>query len=349
MPSLIVNKPNTRVGLQSERIKIRQNINDKDELLRDIPLRDIDRVVLAEGVNLSNSALIALLKRKVPISIYGWNGQYLGAFQPPSKTHSLARKNQYEKSRLCNFNLKIGGKIITAKIYNQRRILQRLLSNRKRKDNKCENEQNKNNIFVQSQKTIAELHVILSRLNNAKCIETLRGLEGAASALYFSAWSKYLPPEFPFDRRSKRPPLNPINSCISFGATLLYSEMVNCIHSHGLDPGIGVIHTTDNNRWSLALDLIEPFRPVIVEALALDLVSHKLLDDKDFEHIDGGVYLNESGRRVFIKQYESRLERQFMSECVNHRTNLRQQIENQAIMFKQSLNESDKLEPFLIN
>jgi len=87
----------------------------------------------------------------------------------------------------------------------------------------------------------------------------------------------------------------------------------------------------------------------VVEALALDLFSHQILNEQHFEPKNGGVYLNEEGRKKFILQYERRMERQFLSESAGHRTTLRQQLENQAVMFKSALEKRDAFEPFLIN
>jgi len=101
--------------------------------------------------------------------------------------------------------------------------------------------------------------------------------------------------------------------------------------------------------WSLALDLMEPFRPVLAEALTLDLFSHKMLNETHFEPHEGGTYLTRNGRAKLILQYEKRMERQFMSEAAGHRTILRQQLENQAILFKSSLDDPSRFEPFLIN
>jgi len=197
--------------------------------------------------------------------------------------------------------------------------------------------------------TLGWLDAIFASLKTSQSIDELRGYEGASTARYFQAWASFLPAQFPFERRSTRPPLNAVNACISFGATLLYAEAVAYIHAHGLDPALGLLHTTENGRWSLALDLIEPFRPVLVEALALDLFSHQILNADHFEPRNGGVYLNEQGRKKFILQYERRMERQFLSECVEHRTTLRQQLEQQAVMYKSALEQPDKFEPFLLN
>jgi CRISPR-associated protein Cas1 len=229
----------------------------------------------------------------------------------------------------------MAGRIVTAKLYNQRRVLQRLAASR---------EEN-----AEVKATLDWLDSLFASLKQASNVDELRGYEGASTARYFQAWAVFLPASFPFVRRSKRPPLNPVNACISFGATLVYTEVVAFIHAHGLDPSLGLLHSTEDGRWSLALDLMEPFRPVVVEALALDLFNHQILNEKHFEPKNGGIYLNEGGRQKFILQYERRMERQFLSESAGHRTTLRQQLENQAVMFKSALDKRDAFEPFLIN
>jgi CRISP-associated protein Cas1 len=187
------------------------------------------------------------------------------------------------------------------------------------------------------------LDALFAPISRSQTLDELRGYEGASTARYFQAWAAFLPEDFPFERRSTRPPLNPVNACISFGATLLYSEAVAFLHAHGLDPALGLLHATEDGRWSLALDLLEPFRPALVEALALDLFSHQILNANHFEPRNGGTYLNEEGRKKFFFQYERRMERQFLSEAAGHRTTLRQQLEHQAVMYKAALEDAPKV------
>jgi CRISPR-associated protein Cas1 len=196
---------------------------------------------------------------------------------------------------------------------------------------------------------LAWMDSLFGPIRGCRAIDELRGYEGAATARYFQSWALFLPPAFPFERRSTRPPLNPVNACISFGATLLYSEATAFCHAHGLDPALGLLHATEDGRWSLALDLVEPFRPVLVEALALDLFSHDVLNAGHFEPHNEGVYLNAAGRSRFFLQYERRLERQFMSEAAGHRTTLRQQLEQQAVRFKAALEQPGAFDPFVMN
>jgi CRISPR-associated endonuclease Cas1 len=334
MPSVCINTPGTKIRLVSERLEIQgQDTETKTTVLRVIPIRDVDRLIMQESVQISSEALSALLRQDIPVALVGWNGQYLGGFQPCAPAQGAWRVRQYQASLDSDFTLVMAGRIVAAKIYNQRRVLQRMAANR-------------------AEDITSALDYLGSLINDsskATSVDELRGYEGAAAARYFSQWAAFLPEAFPFERRSTRPPLNPVNACISFGATLLYNEMVSFIHCHGLDPALGLLHTTEDRRWSLALDLLEPFRPVLVEALALDVFTHQILNAKHFRPHEGGIYLNDEGRAKFIVQYERRMERQFMSESVGHRTTLRQQLEAQAIQFKSSLADPAKFEPFLMN
>ena len=194
--------------------------------------------------------MVELLRRQIPVAWLAWNGRFLGSYQPCSTSHGAWRLEQYQQTSNHEFCISVASKLISAKVYNQRRVLQRVAANRKR-----------NFVFELNQ-----LANLLSQCGTPDSIPSLRGYEGAASAKYFSLWAKFLPTDFPSEKRSTRPPLNPVNACISFGATLLYNETVSAIHARGLDPALGILHATENNRWSLALDLSlihisEPTRP----------------------------------------------------------------------------------------
>jgi CRISPR/Cas system-associated endonuclease Cas1 len=382
---------------------------------------------MAESVQITSAALAALLRADIPVSLLGWSGQFLGGFLPATNAHGLARLRQYQRTLDPAFALEMAGRVVTAKLYNQRRVLQRLaaaragageastLGSSPHKPAGCSDRrgllsppawpkplrrgegpalssrggegegsgagefregkaregvsgnsppsgkaaapasiasnepQSPSGPRAAMDETLRWLEALFASVSRSQSIDELRGYEGASSARYFQAWAGFLPSEFPFERRSTRPPLNPVNACISFGATLVYHEAVACLHARGLDPALGLLHTTEDGRWSLALDLMEPFRPALVEALALDLFSHQMLGAEHFEPKNGGVYLNDGGRRKFILQYERRMERQFMSECAGHRTSLRQQLEKQGIMFKAALDDPGKFEPFLMN
>ncbi len=348
----------------SERLEVYERDSERGEdiLVREIPLFDIERVVAHESVYFTSPVISELLTRQIPILIFSWSGRYLGGFMPAQNRFGYDRLRQYKVSIDKDFQIKIAQKIVKAKIYNQRRVLQRLLASKTGNgsgfsdDDGCA-DLDESNFSINKKinwedvvkKAIDQLGGYFSEITNCGSIDEIRGYEGAATAKYFQAWSMFLPAEFPFEQRSTRPPLNPVNACISFAATIVYGECAAFVSAHGLDPAIGVLHTTDDERLSLALDLMEPFRPAIVEALTLDLFSHKILNNSHFESREGGVYLTDEGRKKLLFRYERRMERQFMSETAGHRTTLRQQLENQAIMFKSSFDDVKKFEPFLIN
>lgn len=335
MPTACILQSGASVRLRSERLQVWTPGTDgrNPQHLRDIPIHDLERLILREGVQISSEALCTLLRAEIPVSFLSWNDRFAGSFLPPSNPHGLWRLCQYQRTCEPAFVLETARRIILAKIANQRRILQRLAANR-------------------SLEFPEELQ-FLQRVKQAAVatpdLGELRGYEGAAAARYFRTWAKFLPETFPFERRSTRPPHNPVNACISFGATLLYNEAVAAIHAHGLDPALGLLHATENGRWSLALDLIEPFRPVLVEALTLDLFTHQMVDHSCFQPHEGGVYLSEKGRRIFILQYERRMDRQFMSEHAGHRTTLRDQLFDTATQLKKAFDAPNDFLPFEMN
>lgn len=347
MPTACIQTAGAAIHLESEHLNVRipdEHASGGAET-RIIPLRDLDRLILARRASISNMALGTLLERGVAVSLMNERGEFLGSFLPATRDHAAFRLAQYRRTLDPEFVLQQAGRIVAAKIYNQRRVIQRMAANRKSPSAVLECGENPQG----AAEVPALLDAMLARAGKCANLDELRGVEGAAAATYFQAWAGFFPSAFPFQRRSTRPPLNPPNACLSFIATMLYHEAHAFLHAHGLDPGLGLLHTTENGRWSLALDLIEPFRAVVAEALTLDLFSHRMLGNDHFEPKNGGIYLNEHGRRKLILQYEKRMDRQFMSESVGHRTTLRQQLENQALLYKSSLDQPDRFDPFLMN
>ena len=347
MPTAVILQPDARVRLDRESLEVigREPGSDSETLLREIPLRDVERLILAESVQITSQAMGAVLRRDIPVSWMSGSGRFLGSFVPATPAHGAARVRQYQRTLDGTYALQVAGRIITAKLYNQRRVLQRLQGARKEADpSPVEQERDG---FVHD--ALAFIDDLFRTLRRASTLDELRGYEGAATARYFAAWARFLPEAFPFERRSTRPPLNPVNACISFGATLLYNEVAALCHARGLDPALGLLHATEDGRWSLPLDLLEPFRPALVEALAMDCFSHQILNASHFEPRKGGIYLNDDGRRKFILQYERRMERQFMSEFSGHRTTLRQVLDDQVVHFKGNLEDPSRFEAFLMN
>ena len=202
-------------------------------------LRDIERFVHTEHVHLSGPALAALLRADISISVLSGDGRFLGSFLPPLNTHAQARLRQYQRTLDPAFTRAIAAGLVAAKLYNQRRVLQRLKASRPGETPELDHgnaepgesrypapSSGNHALRTEIEKTLGWLDAAFASLRVSQTVDEIRGYEGATTARYFAAWATFLPPAIPFDRRSTRPPLNPVNACISFAATILYTEMV---------------------------------------------------------------------------------------------------------------------------
>ena len=342
MPVVWINRPQAVVRLHSARILIEYKEEDRD-IQREIPLHDVEGLVVWEGAHLSSAVLWELAARAIPLTLVNGLGQWQGSLLPAAPAHGQWRCKHHARLLEKDFPIAISAAIVAAKCANQKRVLQRLRAGR---------EANAPASPAELAAHEEDLRVIEAAANSClKCdeVDSIRGMEGAATARYFAAWARFLPAEFPFERRSRRPPHNPVNACLSFAATMLQQEMVAALAGIGLDPALGCLHTVEDGRWSLALDLLEPFRPALIEALVLDLFSRAMLNQSHFHPQKGGIYLNREGRSKLILQYERRVERDFLSEHTGMRTSLRAQIHEQARMFKAALEDIDAFKPFRMN
>jgi len=173
-------------------------------------------------------------------------------------------------------------------------------------------------------KTAAVLSNALSRLEKEEDLDVIRGIEGEAAKEYFSTFESLIRVDratFAFKERSRRPPLNPMNALLSFLYAILLNDCIASAEGVGLDPQRGYLHGLRPGRPALALDLMEEFRPVLADRLALTLINRRQITAKDFEvHPGGAVYLNEKGRKEVIVAYQKRKQ-----EDVHHQV-LKQKI-----------------------
>lgn len=344
MPALCLLTPGTSAWMKGERLIVQMPPEERDADTTDadtveakaheIPFRDIESVVISEHVALTMPALAECMRREIPVFVT-WRGEkILGMCIPPAPL-SAARLRQYDRVRDPAFGLAIASAAIRTKIGNERRVLQRLASNRG---------------GIDIRHALDDLAGLASRCETATCVDALRGHEGAAAGTYFETLARFFPEDCPFERRSRRPPHNAANATLSFAYTILGAEIECQIVAAGLDPALGFLHETQDRRASLALDLLEPFRAPVADALALDLLGHQTLrPDRHFESRDGGVYLNVEGRKRFFVAYERRMNRDFYSEQRQRRTTIRNELRQDALLLKQAIVEGAAFDPFVMN
>lgn len=331
MPSLHLTTPGLRVRLEGERLLITRPVEEGDAGEQAVHLRDVERAFVGERTAISLATLAELLRRKIPVIVIETHGDILGFFERPAPLR-MARRAQYRRSDDAAFTLAVSCALVEAKILNQRRVLQRLASNRE---------------DVEITPLLLHIGRLAGEAVAAQSIATLRGYEGTAAGRYFEVYGGFFPQGAPFERRSRRPPHNQANAILSYCYTLLAAECEAVLQALGLDSAIGCYHEPAENRPALALDLIEPFRAPVADALALDLLSHGTLHPKNhFEFRDGGCFMNLDGKKRFFVAYERRMEREFTSQQSAKRTTLRGELATQARAYRDAVTDDTMFEPF---
>lgn len=189
-----------------------------------------------------------------------------------------------------------------------------------------------------------------SQLQACDTLDSMRGVEGAAAATYFSSMDDMLSAKhvFRFKRRSKRPPENEVNAVLSFLYTQLTHDYRSAMESVGLDPAMGFMHTLRPGRPSFALDLMEELRAPLCDRLTLTLFNRGQLTEKEFEYMDPAVYLNEKGRRLVLSQWRSRKQEEIQHPFLNEKIKIGLIPYVQAMLFARVLRgDLDRYPPFL--
>lgn len=184
------------------------------------------------------------------------------------------------------------------------------------------------------------LHELLPRVGRTQTINSLMGVEGQATAIYFGVWKNLLKPPWRFDKRVRRPPTDPVNALMSFAYTLLLQNVLGAVFTVGLDPYVGFLHQLNYNRPSLALDLVEEFRPIIADSLVLRCLNNEIITEDHFETGDEAlpVRLSQEGIRRFIREFETRLTQEFKHPVTGTQVTYRRLFHLQAYALAGTLN-----------
>ncbi len=189
---------------------------------------------------------------------------------------------------------------------------------------------------------------LLDKLDINMDIEQMMAIEGNIREGYYGAFDDILENStFSFDVRSKRPPQNKINSLISFGNSLLYTTVLSEIYNTHLDPRIGYLHSTNNRRFTLNLDVAEIFKPIIVDRIIFTLIGKKMIQAKHFNKSLNSVLLNEEGMKIFISLYEEKLQSVFMHNELERNVSYRRLIRMELYKIEKHLISEKNYEPFI--
>ncbi|OBX09335.1 CRISPR-associated endonuclease Cas1 [Gallibacterium genomosp. 3] len=286
MSSLYIDRKGMELKLNGDTLICYEN----NERIGTIPLAPIDRIYLKGDVKLQASLLAKLGERNIGIIYLSGRKNTPTLFISQPHNDAARRMTQYELSNNEDFCLQFAKKIVQLKITIQKNWLWQA-----------------GNITLGKKCLLApkakELDQLIQQIDYQTTLSSLRGIEGRAATVYFSALTLYLPPSLNFTGRNRRPPKDPFNAVISLGYTLLHSEAVLASYGAGLDPYIGFYHSIDYGRESFACDLIEPLRPLIDNWL-LGCFKRNILRPEHFSTTPEGCLLGKTGRIYFYQEYE---------------------------------------------
>lgn len=310
-------------------------VTSVDGSVKQIPKEILKAVALLGNVSVTTPCIKDFLMRGIPVSYFGETGFYFGKFNRIYYENAKRLKKQIYLSDDEFFALELGKKIIQVKINNQITILRRY---------------GKRNIET-VQNSINNMKNAKYKLDFIHNRKELMGYEGTAAKSYFGGLSKLVREDFKFKSRSKHPPKNPFNAMISFGYTMLINELCGVIESRGLSPYFGFIHEEYGKIPALACDLIEEWRTVIVDSVALSLITRKEIDLKHFiyDEISKGCFLDKAGKDIFIRKYETKM-KELNKYSGKYPKNIRSCIWHQVDLLSKAIDYKDcnLYKPFII-
>ncbi|WP_048188005.1 type I-B CRISPR-associated endonuclease Cas1b [Methanobacterium paludis] len=188
----------------------------------------------------------------------------------------------------------------------------------------------------------------LNDIEGSGNITEAMNVEARMRSEYYSKMDEILPDKFKMEGRSRRPPENMVNALISFGNSLVYSTVISEIYNTQLNPTISYLHEPSERRYSLALDLSEMFKPILVDRLIFYMVNKRMLSEDDFERDLNYCLLNDQGRKRFIKKYDERLKKTIKHRELNRKVSYRRLIRLEAYKLIKHLLGTQEYKPFVM-
>lgn len=321
-----------------------------------IPLIKIDEVAALGEITLTASALHLLLERNIEITFLGYYGQFKGRLSPPFSKNSLLRMAQYRAHHDMTKRCELARRFVIGKLSNQRTLLQRYQRQRDDPEMSVAIEQIADllaklaNLPVDQPGIVQQVASGDNRVEGTP-LETILGIEGAGSAAYFSSFGKFLSDQeqWPFPGRVKRPPTDAVNSLLSFGYSLLTNKVASAVQLVGFDHFVGYLHSSFYGTPALALDIMEEFRPIIVDSVVLTLLNNRMLTSDDFVVELEAFRLQKDSRKVFFTKFEERLNEEITHPIFGYKVSYRRCIELQVrLLAKYLTGEIDVYPPFLV-
>jgi CRISPR-associated protein Cas1 len=259
---------------------------------KSLPLNDIYCIHLFGEIDLNTKLIVYLNQHGIPLHFYNYYGYYSGSFYPREKLLSgFLIVKQVEHYIDTQKRLAIAKEFVDTAIHN---ILANLEHYRKNGKDVAQ--------FIDK---IKDEYAAIEKVSN---ISELMGIEGRSRDIYYSSFGSFLRQGFEFDKRTRMPPQNMLNSLISFGNSLMYATVLTEIYHTQLTPTVSYLHQPGERRYSLSLDISEVFKPIIVDRVIFSLINNRIIKEEHFLEELNSCYLNEPGRRTFLAEYQKKLD-----------------------------------------
>ncbi len=317
---LVAQKRGTHVGVRGSMMRLS---DDNGATIQNVPLANVESLSLLGSVQISTQAMQTLADRGIPVALLSAAGRMIAIVDPLDSVSADTRRNQVRQFDQPEPCLTLARALISAKIRNQRTLL---LRNHEFLPAKV------SDALAQEGKSAAE----------AASLESLRGHEGQAAAIYFEHFSGMLPDEFAklfeTNGRQRRPAPDPVNSCLSFAYSMLTHECTASLRTARLEPSIGAFHVSRPGRPALALDLMEPFRPLIADSLTITAFQKGELKSGHFTQTAAGCLFSDAGRKAFFTAYGRRMSDEITHPVFGYKLSYRRMLILHARMIAAWLN-----------
>lgn len=305
----------------------------KDGKKKFIPVENIKEIFIFGEVSFNTKLLNFLTQKEIILHYFNYYGYYSGSFYPREHYNSgfmiLNQVRSYDDS---NKRLYLAKRFVEGAIKNSLKILKYY----KRREYDLDLE-------------INMLEEVLVNVEKCISIEELMSFEGKAKGIYYNSFNKILDnKDFCFNKRTRRPPQDYLNTLISFVNSLIYTYVLSEIYQTHLDPRIGFLHTTNFRRFSLNLDIAEIFKVVIGDRLLISLIKHGIITRKDFDKGLEKIILSDKGRRKILEKMEEFLSRTITYRKINKKVSYRRLIRLELYKLEKYLIGDEDYKPFIM-
>ena len=312
-----VKKMNNRIIVEKNRVKI-----------ADIPVNSVTDISIMGNVQVTTQALHMLMEKGIDINYFTYSGKFLGQLGADSSKNIFLRFEQYARYQDLEARLKIARTIVANKIDNQIEVIRYF---------------NWKDIDYDYQNDIKSIQEIKSSLFDKTTSNEIMGVEGSSSQIYYRSFGKMFRGDIRFEKRTRRPPRDPINVILSLGYTLLTKEIEASLESNVFEEYLGCLGGGRDRCKSLALDIVEEFRQPVIDRLVVRLFNLSSLNQFDFEQIDDQIILTEDGFQKLCCNYEK-----WMNKPSHNKDSrsFRQIIKSQTDLLKKSIREKKDYTPY---